>query len=91
MRLNNVALCHVHKAILDKLDIEKLMQEFVLRKDNRRSLFGKYFNLMLLIQNVLLKWFDEWEKSIRSQANAWMAHGTGRGSGAGAWGPGISS
>jgi len=32
MRLNNVALCHVHKAILDKLDIEKLTQEFVLKK-----------------------------------------------------------
>jgi len=25
MRLNNVALCHVHKAILDKLDIKKLV------------------------------------------------------------------
>jgi len=55
MRLNDVALCHVHKAILDKLDIKKLMQEFVLRKVNRRSLFGKHFNLMLIIQNVLLK------------------------------------
>jgi len=53
-------LCHAHKAILDKLDIKKLMQEFVLRKDNRRSLFGKCVNLMLIIQNVLLKWFDEW-------------------------------
>jgi len=74
MRLNNVALCHVHKAILDKLDIEKLMQEFVLRKDNRRSLFWKYFNLMLIIQNVLLlKWFDEWQKSTRSSANGGMA------------------
>jgi len=60
MRLNNVALCHVHKTNLDKLDTKKLMQEFVLRKDNRRSLFGKYFNLLLIIQNVLLKWFDEW-------------------------------
>jgi len=40
MRLNNVALCHVHKNVLDKLDIKKLMQEFVLRKDNRRPLFG---------------------------------------------------
>ena len=45
MRLNNVALCHVHKAILDKLDIKKLMQEFVLRKDNRRFLFG---NILVL-------------------------------------------
>jgi len=71
MRLNNVALCHVLKAILDKLDIKKLMQD--LRKDNRRSLFGKYFNLMLIIQNVLLKWFDEWQKSTRSPVNG--AHG----------------
>jgi len=76
MRLNNVALSRVHNAILDKLDIKKLMQEFVLRKDNRRSLFGKYFNLMLIIQNVLLKWFDEWQKSTRSPANGGMAHGT---------------
>ena len=41
MHLNNIALCHVHKDILDKLDVKKLMQEFVLRKDNRRALFGK--------------------------------------------------
>jgi len=54
MRLNNVALCHVHIAILDKLDIKTLMQEFALNKDNCQSLFGKYFNLMLIIQNVLL-------------------------------------
>jgi len=77
MRLNNVALCYVHKAILDKLDIKKLMQEFVLRKENRLLLFGKYFNLMLIIQNVLLKWFDEWRKSTRSPANGGMAHGMG--------------
>jgi len=77
MRLNNVALCHVHKAILDKLDIKKLMQKFVLRKGNRRSLFGKYFNLMLIIHNVLLKWFDESQKSTRSPSNGGMVHGTG--------------
>jgi len=76
MRLNNIALCHVHKAILDKLDIKKLMQEFGLRKGNRRSLFMKC-NLMLIIQNVLLKWFDEWQKSTRSTASGGMAHGTG--------------
>ena len=77
MRLNNVALCHVYKAILDKLDIKKLVQEFVLRKDNCQSLFGKYFNLMLIIQNVLLKWFDEWQKSTRRPANGGTAHGKG--------------
>jgi len=43
MRLNNVALCHVHKDILDKLDIKKLVQEFVSRKENRRSSFGTIF------------------------------------------------
>jgi len=58
-------------------DIEKLTPEFVLREDNRRPLFGKYFNLMLIVQNVLLKWFDEWQKSTRSPANGGMAHETG--------------
>ena len=70
MRLNNVALCHVHKAILNKLDIKKLMQEFVVRKDNCRSLFGKYFNLILIIHNVLLKWFDEWQK-VNNKPSKW--------------------
>jgi len=55
MRLNNVALCHVHKAILDKLDVKTLMQEFVLSKDNCQSLFGKYFNLMLIIIGAFLQ------------------------------------
>ena len=45
MRLNDVAFCHVLKDILDELDIKKLVQEFVLGKDNRRSLFGKIFNI----------------------------------------------
>jgi len=44
---------------------------------NRPSLLGKYFNLMLIIQNVLLEWFDEWQKSTRSPANGGMSHGTG--------------
>ena len=58
MHLNNVVLCNVHKDILDKLYIKKPMQEFVLRKHSRQSLFGKYFNLMLNMQNILHKWFD---------------------------------
>jgi len=32
---------------------------------------------MLIIQNILHKWFDEWRKSTRSLANGGMAHGTG--------------
>jgi len=63
--------------ILDQLNIKKLMQEFVLRKDNRRPLFGKIFNLMLIIQKILLKWFDKWQKSTRSPANGGMIRGTG--------------
>jgi len=43
MRLNNVALCHVHKAILDKLDIKKLMQEFVLKKRQSSITIWKIF------------------------------------------------
>ena len=43
MRLSNVALCHVHKDILDKLDVKKLMQEFVLRKHNRQVAVWEIF------------------------------------------------
>ena len=31
-------MCHVHKDILDKLGVEKLMAEFILKTD--KSLFG---------------------------------------------------
>lgn len=39
-RLNQVALCYVHKERLDKVDIRKVAQLFVSRKDYRKSLFG---------------------------------------------------
>jgi len=41
LRLNNVVLCHVHKGILDQLDVDKLMMELILKTDSRRLMFGK--------------------------------------------------
>jgi len=29
-RLNNIALCHIHKHIMDAIDVNELMKEFVL-------------------------------------------------------------
>ena len=78
-----------------------------MRKDNRRSLFGKYFNLVLIIQNLLLKWFDEWQnqetrsqnkkkkpKHEAQQMEGWLTERGCRGSGQvglGHAGTGISS
>jgi len=39
-RLNNIALCHVHKYIMDAIDVNELM-EFVLARDNRAAVFGQ--------------------------------------------------
>jgi hypothetical protein len=39
-RLNNLAICQVHKEILDTLDISSLMNEFVLANDKRAAVFG---------------------------------------------------
>ena len=40
LRLNNLAICHVHKEILDTVDMHQLMKEFILANDTRASVFG---------------------------------------------------
>jgi hypothetical protein len=40
LRLNNLAICHVHKEILDTIDISSSMNEFVLANDKRAAVFG---------------------------------------------------
>ena len=40
-RLNNVAVCHCHQDLLDAVDINALMKDFVGRSDVRINLFGK--------------------------------------------------
>ena len=37
-RLNNLAICHVHKYVMDTIDVTKLMKKFT--KDNRSQIFG---------------------------------------------------
>ncbi len=41
-RLNNIAICHVHKDILDSVDVHELMTEFVLAQEKTRSCFWTY-------------------------------------------------
>lgn len=42
MRLNNVAICHIHKEMLDKVSKESICQEFVLASDYRKHVFGSF-------------------------------------------------
>jgi len=39
--LNTIALCHVHKYIMDAIDVKELMKEFVHARDNRAAVFGQ--------------------------------------------------
>lgn len=39
-RLNNLAICHVHKDLMDEIDVNELMQEFILCRDTRSVVFG---------------------------------------------------
>ena len=39
-RLNSIALCHIHKDVMDIIDVNELMKQFVLGRDNRAAVFG---------------------------------------------------
>ena len=41
-RPNNCLLVHVHKEIVDELDLKEIAVEFVSVNDERRKHFGKY-------------------------------------------------
>ena len=42
LRLNNLAICHVHKDLVDEdeVNVDELMQEFILCRDTRGVVFG---------------------------------------------------
>ena len=40
-RLNSIALCHVYKDIIDDIDVDEIMKEFILSRDNRATIFGQ--------------------------------------------------
>ena len=40
-RLNSLAVCHVHQEILDLVDVDALIDEFISRNETRASMFGK--------------------------------------------------
>ena len=41
VRLNSLAVCHVHQEVLDVIDVDALINEFVSRNETRASMFGK--------------------------------------------------
>lgn len=43
LRLNNIAMCHIHKHILDEVNVCNAMREFVKYRDNRSLTFGQGF------------------------------------------------
>ena len=40
VRLNSIAMCHVHHDLLDILDLNALMNEFISRNEWRQKFFG---------------------------------------------------
>jgi len=42
VRLNCVAVCHVHQSMMDGMDLRALAEEFVGRSEIRRKLFGSF-------------------------------------------------
>jgi hypothetical protein len=45
--LNNLAFCHVHKEILDAIDIHKVMKEIALANNTCAAVFGHTDSLPL--------------------------------------------
>jgi len=41
LRLNSLAVCYVHQELLDLVDVNVLIEEFVARNDTRVFMFGK--------------------------------------------------
>ena len=39
-RLNSAAVCHIHKELLDEVDTDALLREFISRSEIRENLFG---------------------------------------------------
>ncbi|KAF3841501.1 hypothetical protein F7725_007363 [Dissostichus mawsoni] len=42
IRINNVAVCHIHKELLGKVSREKICQEFILANEYRKHVFGSF-------------------------------------------------
>jgi hypothetical protein len=39
-RLNSTAICHIHKSLLDQVDLSLLMTEFISKSEIRKNIFG---------------------------------------------------
>ena len=48
-RLNSVAVCHIHQDLLDRIDMDAIMCDFVSRSEIRKNIFGN-----------ILAWLELW-------------------------------
>ena len=44
LRLNNIAICHVHEDALDKLNVNELMNVFIMSKEIHAAVFGGHLD-----------------------------------------------
>ena len=42
-QLNHLLILHIHKLLTDRLDLPKVVNEFVERREGRKSKFGHFF------------------------------------------------
>lgn len=42
IHINNTAVCHIHKEILDKVSQENVCQEFIMANEYRKHVFGSF-------------------------------------------------
>lgn len=41
-RMNNLMLLHVHKDVVDSLDLKSVANDFVMDSEHRQKIFGKF-------------------------------------------------
>ena len=41
-RLNHVMILHIHKDMIDKLDLKRVAQDFTDKNERRKNVFGKF-------------------------------------------------
>ena len=49
-RLNSLALCQTYRDILDNIDINQLIEQFIISNDRRKYVFGSLIDYLTIIQ-----------------------------------------
>ena len=61
-RLNSVAVCHIHQDLLNRIDMDAVMHDFVSRSEIRKNIFGN-----------ILAWLELWSIVIIELTTAAIA------------------